>query len=882
MKPLSNGLDLLKNKPSSISIDPQPVLPWDSEKKDPFFNALKIDGERWNRLYPYKLLVVKINSTGGFDLVNGGDISIKNSPMPDSSDRGISYLVSQQSVTGQWSYTFPITPQQFSITDTFAINTTATMRGVIEEHNGVKFKTITMSGTTGILPHKAGGDSSPKNPSILAGLFGNTMESFNNLSKQSEKIQKSFTERSKNSNAVPPDKYATDTGYFQALLLSQFLERYAQAKKNPENNNWRLVLDIPKENQSFICTPMQFSLNKSQQKPNEYLWSLQLKAWKRIEIQDSDYAANSPLSLDSPNMLSKINSAIRNTRRMLSSYVNLLKAVKSDILAPFDTLRQLALTVKDLSGAAISTADLPNSIIQDIKSSLNASSAIQSQAITAVEDRISSSKGMANKSLNSSFKLSAMTSGPDDQINKTNAQKEAATNQQKQSGGLTDNDVLNGALGKDAQNDRSISSTNKPFENPLEYFDFFDSVSLNSLSLTPEQQKAIDDDIEKIKEITLEDLQVMKSEITSLALDLSNYFGAGNSTYSSVYNRPAPKNRITPMTLEENEILESIFDTIQSLDILTANKSFDDGKKTNSLTYVGGIAADSGIDFLDATSKFLVPVPFGLSMELIAARYLGNPDKWIEIVTLNNLKSPYIDEEGFEYNLLSNATGRQFNVDDSAKKLYIGQKIILSSNIIPQFIRKISDIEQISENNFLITTTGLADLDNLKINNLAKVKAYLPGTVNSQDQIFIPTNTPSQSDDRITIPPAFRNDQLTKISKIDFLLTDNGDIAVNKLGDFRLANGLNNLVQALKIKIKTKKGTLLRHLDFGLGIQHGMSIADVENGDLMKELTRLVTQDSRFAGIERLDIVISGNTLKIDMAVTIANNSGVLPISFDI
>lgn len=830
--------------------------PWEwSVYNDAFFSANKIQGDRWNKLYPYKLLVVEILPNGGYEIVNGDNVTVASSYQELFPASGIAYRIIQEPINHQWSFTFPITPQQFSITDQFAINTTATMRGIIEEHNGVKFKIIAMSGTTGIWPARVNGDEAPQAPSILGGFGGSAFEAFGDILKQANKVQSAFTGDKK---GPIPGPMLTDTGYYQALYLSQFLERYAQAKKRPDKKNWRLVLDIPKENQSFICTPMQFSLTKSQQKPNEYLWNLQLKAWKRINIAAAPITETRPINLGSPNILSKINSTLRDTRRTLSSSINLIKAVRSDFQAPLEALRQAALAVKDLGGLVHNVIDLPGSIIKDYKSSITESfHIIGSSTSNMMGDMLGVGAGMA---------------GVSDMFRNSNTNSE----------GLSYEAVSSGALGVDAMHDQQLSPMNELFDKSEANFDFFDAIPVSALTLTPEQQQAVDNVITDAKLITQNDLNLYKAEMLSLALDISNSFGAGDATYASIYGRPTPKTRTSPITIEEDEILVSIFEAIQAFDILTANKFFDDTKTQSPLTYVGQLAANSGIAFDNSTSKFLVPVPFGLSIEMISARYLGTPDKWIEIATLNGLRSPYIDETGFIYNLLSNASGRQFNVDDSLQQLYIGQQIILSSSVVPQQIRHITDVEKISDTNYLITVDGLGDLDSLQTVNVAKMQAYAPGTVNSQNQIYIPTNAAADADDRIALPPAFKNDNLAKISKIDWLLTDQGDIAINNVGDFRLAGGINNLVQALQLKIRTKKGSLLRHLDYGLGLQAGMSIADVESGALLQELTRLVLQDSRFSGIDRLDITLQGVTLKIDMAVRIAASSGILPISFSL
>ena len=101
------------------------------------------------------------------------------------------------------------------------------------------------------------------------------------------------------------------------------------------------------------------------------------------------------------------------------------------------------------------------------------------------------------------------------------------------------------------------------------------------------------------------------------------------------------------------------------------------------MEYVAGLAATSGIQFNVPTSKILAPVPFGLTIEGIALRYLGDAQRWIEITTLNSLRDPYIDENGFQTSLLSNATGRQFTVADNSN-FWLGQTIaIMSSTRFP-------------------------------------------------------------------------------------------------------------------------------------------------------------------------------------------------------
>jgi hypothetical protein len=179
-----------------------------------------------------------------------------------------------------------------------------------------------------------------------------------------------------------------------------------------------------------------------------------------------------------------------------------------------------------------------------------------------------------------------------------------------------------------------------------------------------------------------------------------------------------------------------------------------------------------------------------------------------------------------------------------------------------------------------VTLDGLADLDIYKTQDLAYLHAYLPGTVNSQQKIFIPSNEKLPDLPNIIQPASLTSDPLVGLSKVDLLLTESGDLAINSFGDFRFASGLTNLVQAVKIKIGTPRGSIPLHQEFGLGLKAGISNADIRVQDIYKSISKLIKQDPRFAGLSSLQIVLNGPTLTINMSVRIANNRGVYPLSF--
>lgn len=859
------------------TITAKTTFPWDvNDKTDVFWKPINIQGDRWDKLYPYRLLVIDITKPNE---IYGGEVF--KSKTSKISDGQVTYISQFIQMGSSWEFRLPISPQQLQITDQYAINTTATMRGINEEHNGVVFKQISASGTTGVWPQRPSIGGLPKGKSSLESIFSGTISAFGGLLDSASDVASAFSgsHPEQATDAKKPEETTPSiesTGYFQAMMMGQFIERYTIEKKKSKNKNLRLVFDMPKQNKSFIVTPKSFSLKQSEQKPMEHLWAFQLQAWKRIELDAPAPALTELPKAISANVFERIINTLGAVRRLLGDAMDLVKAVRSDFQKVFNILRQTALAIKDLAGLVFAIADLPRNIIEDAKSAIE--SALFDAKNAFSRERIDGdSAGGSGNVMPSAIALKSQRSAA-----KAGSAINSIVSRNKANEGLSSQAIKDGALGVDAAEQQQTDPLETIFQNPEENFDLFDGINLDDVTMSAPQQEAIDKELEIVRLIDVEQLREFKEEILSLSLDISNNYGAGSSVFAEVYGRDVPNTRVTPMTLEENEVLVGLMEVVQIYDLLTSTKEYDDQKIESPLEFVGGLANEAGIAFDSVENKILVPVPFGLTIEEIAARYLKDSNKFLEIATLNNLRSPYIDEDGFVYKLLSNADGRQFNVDDSEARLYVGQKLTFSSSTAPSFIRRVISVEQIDDTNYLVTVDGVDDLAKLTTADGAQMQGYLPGTVNSQNQLYIPTTAPADPDDRVKEISHLDEKQLTKLSKVDFLLTESGDLALNSVGDIRLSNGLTNLVQSLKLKIETKQGTLLRHLNYGLGLKHGVSVADIDNGAIIVELNKMIADDPRFDAITRIDLKLAGSTLSIGMAVSIANQTGVVPVSFNI
>ena len=835
-------------------------LPWGLLNSSPvnsvFFDYITPDPSLWDKLVPYRLLV--IDTANGNTVVNG-DTPEEVSIIPLGNG-----TLSLQSIDTSWEFRLPITPQQLSISDAYSINTSATLRGVLEEHSGVRFKNITIQGSFGVWPGRASITQPPGTPSILQSVFGGTIAAAQNVATQFSSIlnaatsgsfaSKPVTVRPENETAPSPEAGGVGTGYYQTLMLSQFLEQYAEAKRDPKNAGWRLVFDIIKQNQSFVVTPMGFTWTENVNRPMEINYNLQLKAWRRINLQET--LVDEPLSVTtlSPGILQQIVNTISAAQNTAAAATSLIGSVRSDVDNILNIIRQTGILAKQLAGVALAASDLPAQLTSDAKSTIsNFLAAISPSTITG-------SAATDNTTL----------------INLNNIKAVHRTSE-----GLSSSAVSDGQLGPSAASSAPLNPSNTVFSNPLQNPMLFSQVPVNSLTLNSAQQKALQNELNRVNSFTIADLKAMRSTILTLTVQLANSFGSGNAYYSTLFNQPLPIVRAEPMTLDEYDILQSFYDLLQSYDILTATNQFDNDQILNSMEYVNALAATSSIEFSIPNSKIQVPVPFGLTMEQIAMRYLGDPQRWLEVATLNNLREPYLDESGFQYRLLSNADGRNIVVG-SNDDLFVGQTVFLNSTTQTPTARTILDIVTLSQTSFLLTLDGLDNLETFTIADQAYIQAYLPGTVNSQNVVWMPSDLPAPVDDQINIPSSVANTKLVGLSKVDWLLDPYGDLAVDNVGDFRLAAGITNLIQALSIKFNTKLKTSLLNPTFGLGFKVGSMNSDVNVNDLYGQIQRLITADPRFSGISGLQVTLNGPALGISLGVGLAGIQGVFPVGFSL
>jgi hypothetical protein len=761
--------------------------------------------DNWNKYYPYKMAIL--------------------SPIDGTSK----YL-------SHWEFVLPIPPQELTITGAIATNVQATLNGIVEYHNGSPFRDITLQGTTGFTPIK--NSVVAQLPPVLGYILGGSL---NDLSSANPlNIFKSNINKGLSYTDLDPDRIPTEsTGYYQFRLFQQFLEQYLELKKSKiqvntpksvvNSTDLRLALIINKDEAAYICSGVSFDMKRAVNSPMEYLYTLKLKAWKRVNPAMIDGGSfDSPIAIPSaklPNIATGILNLIKNASTAFQSINDLLNSVGNGLgFALSETIRNLSGGVKSILNIPLSVLDLPHNLFQNVVASMQAEIA---------------------------------------DYNNLDVGNQLQTKWNQLTQDLYGINVTTDTVNYPGLDGRRIPShiLPKPGDEPMggKLHDFFDGLNPRDIKLSSTMKNAIFQYQNKVANQTRTDYENMANQLDAISIQITTL-------------KPN-------LTDDELNTLFYLDNLIQSLDYLAMSRDVNPPKFT-SLEYIAGLAQRSGIAFTTPVSKFAIPFPYNHTLEQVSQMYLGNTDRWHEIAALNGLRAPYVDETGFQLPFLVNGDGRKCYVSDKTN-LYIGQYVWISSLNKPNNKRTINNIREIYTGFVEVELSGNADLDSYVIAASATLQAFLPGTVNSQQVIYIPSaNTPREDPKLSKVPDVDEMDTLLDVGGVDLLLTPDGDLAITPDGDCKLAYGMQNIIQRIKLALSTKQGTLPLHPEYGINFDVGDSIADVNIKELTSAILTMFKGDSTFRNVASLDIQQNGPVLMINIVLEINGTSQILPISF--
>lgn len=806
--------------------------------QDKFWSYAAIDRTRWNQLFPYRLAVYR-------KFGNKGSVAIDEFIIPP--------------------FTLPINPEALTISTPFAITTVVTQGGIVEEHNGAPLKLISLNGTTGLLPLRGAA-----NPNALApkgavnAIFAGTLTAASRIGSILANNKPNVV-----SSADIEGDVGIGSGYVQFKLLERFLEAYVALKKRPAGKDYILAFEMWKDQAVYLVSPVLFDLRRSVDSAFEYTYALQFKGWRRVlpDAQPDFRQSHSPIARD-PNRFTQAVNLLAKSRQVLEQGRELLTGIRADInYALMTPLRECTLFMKTAIGLPIVATDLPASIISDLKEPILETLSVGS-AIAGANQQLFGNQQNAGAGV----RLLISAREVADAFSALSVQSaKAETGQGRGSSPTPRGNTSSGLTGSPAE---------RYSDDPDSAFAFFSTIQPAQLNLRVATQLAINKEKQRVSAFKREDFEARRALVTDFLNEFEASVGLGNATFTTANGMPAIQVVRAP-TREDYNVLFAINEVLTQLDALAASSTIA-RDAIDSMEFFAGLATKSGIAFNTPASKFLVPFPYGSTLEQLSLQYLGTPDRWHEIAALNGLQSPYVDEEGFIKPLLTVGNDNDVTVAN-ASGLYVGQYVWVGSTLAVRTKRKIQAIQDVG-GYVVVSLDGDSDLAQYSTLSGAYLQAFLPNTVNSQQSIYIPSQTTTDEDEfgQKSIPNVDSFDILVRAGGVDLLLDATGDLVVTPSGDTRLSVGLTNIVQKVKLAISTPRGSLIHHQDYGFPLQVGDSTADTTAKNILRAAQDTLKGDPTFSGVETATILVNGPVAQLTLSVGIAGVSQLIPITIQV
>jgi hypothetical protein len=317
--------------------------------------------------------------------------------------------------------------------------------------------------------------------------------------------------------------------------------------------------------------------------------------------------------------------------------------------------------------------------------------------------------------------------------------------------------------------------------------------------------------------ITRRFVSQLNAQLSSLEANLNEVFGVDISKYNAATGRVSTLKSTTSRipTYQELRVLNAISSAKRGLLIILQDKALfvedSDAQSTEVedifqkrlVTDDGTITTTTGDLVLDRPlSVRTVLIDGADTIQTLAARELGDPDKFREIVLLNNLKPPYISSLG------------------GIGVLKPGDKIL-----IPQLSPTLA-----------------------------------PGGIVQNIEYQI-TKFLTQSEKNLGV---------------DLRIDENNDLVFANFGDFDLYAGIDNIAQAILIRLGLEPGSLKRHPELGVGLEIGRKVRNV--GEIRNRITSTLVQDARIDSVPYLNVQQEGSTTLINMIVKIRNLNEPVPL----
>jgi hypothetical protein len=432
------------------------------------------------------------------------------------------------------------------------------------------------------------------------------------------------------------------------------------------------------------------------------------------------------------------------------------------------------------------------------------------------------------------------------------------------------------------------NTKNNPFTNYsnfANYFELLQLITLQQLSLKPEEVIVRDQEIQRVANLQIDDFKNAIKFIKEQQLATSDTIGLGDETVSNMFGvNQGTKQRAA--TISDLEYIDGLDNLIQIIEGYIFDMRQIQKKPPNLLEIANrNIDPNSQVAVRSAYISYFT-VPFELSLESMAQKYLGSRDRWYELATVNNLQPPFVDESGSKFNILAPGTLNSVIIPSSAlENLSVGAKIGIGSFKHREETRLVEKLTENSNNTAILYLSGEQNINRFKPAEGGFVRVYQPGTTRKNQLIIIPSTIPIDDISK----PTPTNGRLRELSSaflnfgISFARDQRTrDLIVESNGNFKFSYGFDAIRAAVINAITTTKGELPFHPDYGVNAAIGERFfGTTDEAMIFGELVRTsIMTDPRFESVTIANLQATQTSMSLKLLVKIKGYDGLIPLSF--
>lgn len=437
--------------------------------------------------------------------------------------------------------------------------------------------------------------------------------------------------------------------------------------------------------------------------------------------------------------------------------------------------------------------------------------------------------------------------------------------------------------------DAIVDSSVSQFQNPLsdrsaynQYEELFRLITIDTIPITVNEQKIIDSEIARIGQFNRNTFENMRARVRLTHDTLVDGMGIGSADYDALYSR-VPGAQIVQFRVDNYAALVALRRIMTTIETLLPVKNAIVAQP-DPFQQIRTAINNPDIKIGSFTSGFVIPFPTGSTLERLALRFLGDANRWMDIVIANGLQFPYIDETGQSVPLLFNGNRNVIVVQGvQFENLALDMEVFIGSDFVDLEPRRIVNLTyRTDDDTVIVELDGPADLSKMRVLQGSYLFFYKNNTVNGSRFILIPSGAGVGLDVNRNEPYFTKNlPEPLKQMDVDLRLGDDDDLLLNTNNDFELAYGLVAAAQAVRLKFDVKLQELVQNPGFGSYDLAGRILNSDSPADLVTLLiNQAVANDNRFAGTNDVSVSVSGNTMFVSATILIAGSNTAVPLTF--